>query len=151
MQNWQFYLHMLAMCLVILLLYLFFREYKLHNAQQPDAKSETAQVATRQAPMSLASFVQSTPTTSATCIGSLSVTRKLDTESNLDLELSSEINDLARNHEIADDCASETDSSHTSQSNASVSSDVKNPTGSPTPQVIEFVNKKVKRRRKQDV
>jgi hypothetical protein len=27
---------------------------------------------------------------------------------------------------------------------------VKNPTGSPTPQVIEFVNKKVKRRSKKD-
>lgn len=152
MQTWQFYLHMLAMCVIILLLYLFFREYKADKARNPGAKSDSVQVASvqvasRQVPLShshMQAFMQPTP-----AHNTAPVTRRFDTDSNLDRELDSEINDLGRT-EVVNDCASEAES-HTSKSNSSTSSAVQMPLGSPIRQVIEFVPKKAKRSKKTTV
>jgi len=157
MQNWQFYLHMLALCVIILLLYLFFREYRLHHSKTAPACDAAPVVATpshaftSQTPLSHAHIqaIQSMAmsATSTTRPGvHATASNRFETESNLDRELSSEINDLCATQEVVDDADSDAGSS---PSNSSASShgnaDAVAATGSPLHKIIEFVPKKKRR------
>lgn len=156
MQNWQFYLHMLALCVIILLLYLFFREYRLHHSKTAPATDAVPVVAPShafpaQTPLSHAHIqaIQSMAmtATSTTRPGvHATASNRFETDSNLDRELSSEINDLCATQDVVDEADSDAGSS---QSNSSASShghvDSAAATGSPLPKIIEFVPKKKRR------
>ena len=152
MQNWQFYLHMLALCVIILLLYLFFREYRLHHSKTAPATDAAPVVAPShafpaQTPLSHAHIqaIQSMAATSTTRPGvHATASNRFETESNLDRELSSEINDLCATQEVVDDADSDAGSSP-SNSSASSHGHVESANGSPIPKVIEFVPKKKRR------
>jgi hypothetical protein len=153
MQNWQFYLHMLALCVIILLLYLFFREYRLHHSKTAPACDAAPVVATpshafpAQTPLSHAHIqaIQSMAAASTTRPGvHATASNRFETESNLDRELSSEINDLCATQEVVDDADSDAGSSP-SNSSASSQGHVESANGSPLPKVIEFVPKKKRR------
>ena len=62
---------------------------------------------------------------------------RFETESNLDRELSAEINDLCANQDAESETSSQSNLSSASQPRVEAST-----TGSPLPQVIEFVPKK---------
>jgi len=150
MQNWQFYLHMLALCVIVLLLYLFFREYKTHNSKHPTVETSPvgtsrlpfaakvplshAHIQTMQSVATLPTVVQCTPQVSANIF---------ETDSNLDRELSSEINDLC----LTQDANGDAHSDAGSHSNASSSSQKHTTAGSPIRQVIEFLPKKSTKRK----
>ncbi len=145
---------MLALCVIVLLLYLFFREYKTHNSKHPNVETSPVGGTSRlpfavkvplshahiqtmqkmQSIVTLPTVVQCTPHVSA---------NPFETESNLDLELSSEINDL----NMTQDATGDTHSDAGSHSNASSSSQKHTTAGSPIRQVIEFLPKKTTKRK----
>lgn len=141
MQNWQFYLHMLAMCVIILLLYLFFREYKSRKTQAP-ASGVAASSRALPVPMPLShAHIQAMQSLTTGSVAPAPASHRFETESNLDRELSAEINDLGRIPSSVDDANSETGSSASGASQGPI------PTGSPMRQVIEFVPKKATKRK----
>jgi len=155
MQQWQFYLHMLALGVIILLLYLFFREYKANKAQMTPVAATPAPVASSsrppfpvQAPLSHAHLqtMQADIQPRPTFVTVSQPSTRFETESNLDRELSAEINDLGLLPEVVDDARSDAGS----QSNASCSSAEPRVSGSPIRQVIEFVPRKQKRKPKEE-
>ena len=149
MQNWQFYLHMLALFVIIILLYLFFREYKLQSSSKSH-QSEVAQPVApshqfaSQMPLSHA-HLQTMQSMAMSSVGATSrqgpiqvvAANRFETESNLDRELSAEINDLCANQDAESETSSQSNLSSASQPRVEAST-----TGSPLPQVIEFVPKK---------
>lgn len=140
MQNWQFYLHMLAMCVIILLLYLFFREYKSRKTHAPASELAASSRAFPTVPIPLShAHIQAMQTLTTGAVTPAS--HRFETESNLDRELSAEINDLGRIPGSVDDANSETGSSASGASQGPI------PTGSPMRQVIEFVPKKATKRK----
>jgi len=162
MQQWQFYLHMLAMCVIILLLYLFLREYKSacqakrtppdtvypHPATHVAATVPRPTVTPFQVPLSHAHLqAMQSMTMSAT---PAPLVQRFDTESNLDRELAAELHDLDLPPPPPTGDDTQSHASYSSSSVASASSP-RPPTasgGSPIRKVIEFVPRPAKRRSK---
>ena len=140
---------MLAVGVIILLLYLFFREYKLRKTQV--AKSEPTTVHSRPTfpipvPLSHA-HIQTMQTVQPTAMAATvaATTSRFETDSNLDRELSAEISDLCRQPDVDEDVKSDAGSQSTADSSSHTAS------GSPVRQIIEFVPRKMKRKTKADV
>jgi len=165
MQQWQFYLHMLAMCVIILLLYLFLREYKSAcqakrtppDTVYPHPTTHAHANATVPRPTAVPfqvplSHAHLQAMQSMTMGATPQPTQRFDTESNLDRELSAELQDLDLPPPQSTGAGDDTQS-HASYSSSSVASasSKRPPTasgGSPIRKVIEFVPRPAKRRSK---